>query len=93
MWDVEEEEVGRMVLVDVNQKELGVALMKVDLKDKEDEVGVVPVESLVETEVNHSYCHFKMQVLHVYQLFFCWFLSLKFIMKDVPAIMLLFSPG
>nr|ACU15055.1 unknown [Glycine max] len=51
VWDVEEEEVGRMVLVDVNQKELGVALMKVDLKDKEDEVGVVPVESLVETEV------------------------------------------
>lgn len=93
VWDVEGEEVGMMVLVDVNLKELGEVLMRVELKDKEDEAGVVQVENPVETEVNHSLLHFKMQVLHVYRLFFCWFLSLKFIMKDVPAIMLLFSPG
>ncbi|RDX85852.1 hypothetical protein CR513_32894, partial [Mucuna pruriens] len=51
VWDAEGEEVGRMVLVDVNQKELGVALMKVVEDKEEDEAGVVRVESLVETEV------------------------------------------
>ncbi|KAL5123798.1 putative U6 snRNA-associated Sm-like protein LSm4 [Glycine soja] len=51
VWDVEGEEVGMMVLVDVNQKELGEVLMRVELKDKEDEAGVVQVENPVETEV------------------------------------------
>ncbi|KAH1261608.1 putative U6 snRNA-associated Sm-like protein LSm4 [Glycine max] len=51
VWDVEGEEVGMMVLVDVNLKELGEVLMRVELKDKEDEAGVVQVENPVETEV------------------------------------------
>ncbi|KAL5155702.1 Thiamine pyrophosphokinase 2 [Glycine soja] len=50
-WDVEGEEAERMVLVGAQQKELGVVLMMVVPRELEEaEAGVVPVESLVETE-------------------------------------------
>ena len=48
---VEGEEAERKVLVGAQQKELGVVLMMVVLGELEEaEAGVVPVESLVETE-------------------------------------------
>jgi hypothetical protein len=56
VWDVEEEEVETMGLLDDKEKELGVALKKVVLKVLEEaEEGLVQVESLVETEVNHPF--------------------------------------
>jgi hypothetical protein len=57
VWDVvgEEGEVGRkvlvLVLVDANQKVLGVVLMMVVLEELEAEVGVAKVESPEEAEV------------------------------------------
>lgn len=55
---MEGEEAERMVLVGAQQKELGVVLMMVVPRELEEaEAGVVPVESLVETEVNHKSTH------------------------------------
>lgn len=52
MLGEEEDGVGRMVLVDANQKELDVVWMMEVLREAEAEVD--PVERLVETEVNLS---------------------------------------
>ena len=94
MLGVEEEEVGRMVLVDVQQKELGVALMKAGLKEQEAEAGVAQVESLVETEVNNPLSHSKLCVMHLPAVHLLASIPQIYHerVKEVPSIMLLFSP-
>lgn len=65
-----------MLLVDAKQKELGVVLMMVVLRELEAEAGVAKVESLVEAEVDHecTLCMFY----HLY-VFCLLFLMLKLI--------------
>jgi hypothetical protein len=81
VWDVvgEEGEVGRkvlvLVLVDANQKVLGVVLMMVVLEELEAEVGVAKVESPEEAEVNHKCIHCfttSICILFYLKLCFCY---------------------